>query len=263
MYTEHQLNVSQLQELHVGLVTSFALDSMHLVYLGVTRRLMSRWIKGPRPTKFSHLQLDIISGKLVNLARHVPSEFSRKPRSLHELDRWKATEFRQFLLYTSIVVLKSDFDATLYNHFLCLSTSMLLLSNSELEHHHMDYVEELLVYFVTESIDLYGENFIVYNVHNLTQIVDDVRQFGCLDGIISFLFENFLGRMKYSVRKPQFVLQQISNRLSEGYFKSKDYQTCTVVCKREHCSGYMVNAMMNMKQYKEIRLSNCVLKTRA
>ena len=87
VYTEHQLKLSPLQELHIGLVSSFVLDSMHLVYLGVTRRLMSRWIKGPRATKLSHLQLDIISSKLVQLARYIPSEFARKPRSLHELDR--------------------------------------------------------------------------------------------------------------------------------------------------------------------------------
>lgn len=175
VYTEHQLKVLPLQELHIGLVSSFVLDSMHLVYHGVTKRRMSRWIKGPKATKLSHLQLDIISGKPVQLARYIPREFARKPWSLHELDWWKATEFRQFLLYTGIVVLKSELDVTLYNNFLCLSVSMFLLSNSELVHHYIDYVEQLLVYFVNETSDLYGENFVVYNVHSLTLVVDDVE----------------------------------------------------------------------------------------
>lgn len=196
-YKSHQLDhVSPLQTLQVGLVSSFVLDSMHLVYLGVVKRLLHRWIKGPRPTKLSHLQVDIISEKLLALQPHVLSEFSRKPRSLHDIDRWKATEFRQFVLYTSLVALKSVLDEALYSNFLCLTVVIFMLSNSNLLNHYIDYAEELIAYFVDESVDLYGPSFPVYNVHSLIHIVDDARKFGCLESISSFPFENFLGRLK-------------------------------------------------------------------
>jgi len=37
----------------------------------------------------------------------MPCEFARKPRTLDEMCRWKATEFRTFLLYIGTFVIKS------------------------------------------------------------------------------------------------------------------------------------------------------------
>lgn len=91
------------------MVSQFPLDYMHLVCLGVMkRRLGSRVI-------------DDISQHLLNLKSHIPSEFARKPRSLKEIDRWKATEFRQFLLYTGPVVLAEILHPNMYKNFLLLS----------------------------------------------------------------------------------------------------------------------------------------------
>lgn len=47
VYEGHQLGVSPLNELGVGLVSGFVLDYMHLVCLGVMRKLIYLWFKGP------------------------------------------------------------------------------------------------------------------------------------------------------------------------------------------------------------------------
>jgi hypothetical protein len=97
---DHHVGPSPLTDLTLGMVTQFPLDYMHLVCLGVMRRLILLWKKGPLGTRVGANKIEIISDFLVSLRGHVPREFARKPRSLQELDRWKATEFRQFLLYT-------------------------------------------------------------------------------------------------------------------------------------------------------------------
>ena len=50
---------------------------------------------------------ELISAALEALVDFIPCDFARKPRSLAELARWKATELRQFLLYTGPAILKN------------------------------------------------------------------------------------------------------------------------------------------------------------
>ena len=75
----------------------FPLDYIHLVCLGVMKRLLLIWKEGPRPFRLAPFQLIQISGRLKNMTGLMPSEFARQPRGLDEQKRWKATELRTFL----------------------------------------------------------------------------------------------------------------------------------------------------------------------
>jgi len=59
----------------------------------------------------------------------MPKDFQRKPRGVDEVNRWKATEFRTFLLYFGHIVLKNIINKRCFNNFLCLHVSMTLLLN--------------------------------------------------------------------------------------------------------------------------------------
>ena len=47
--------------LDVGMVTQFPLDYMHLAYLGVMRRLLNIWLRGPLMFRLSSSLVDRIS----------------------------------------------------------------------------------------------------------------------------------------------------------------------------------------------------------
>jgi len=47
----------------------------------------------------------LITTRLLNLKISITCEFVRIPRGLNEVLRWKAAEFRIFILYTGPVVL--------------------------------------------------------------------------------------------------------------------------------------------------------------
>jgi len=57
--------------------------------------------------------------------------------------------------------------------------------------------------------------FLVYNIHGLTHLSDDVKVHGHLDLISGFPFENYLKQIKRMVRKPSSPLQQVIRRISE------------------------------------------------
>ena len=119
-------------------------------------------MKGPRGTcSLSQQQLGLSSTELVSINGQLPSELARQPRSLQMLDRWKATEFRQFLLYLGPLVLKDVVPRRFYKHFLSLhiAMSILLDENDEKRHAYMQYAQQLLAYFVNESTILYGNTF--------------------------------------------------------------------------------------------------------
>jgi hypothetical protein len=83
------------------------------------KRQLLLWLTGKiRDFKLSAQNKDQISFKLLQLRKAIPRLFARKSRSLDDIDRWKATEYRQFLLYTGKIVLKDILRPELYSHFM-------------------------------------------------------------------------------------------------------------------------------------------------
>ncbi len=215
--SEHHHNdiVSPLQELGITMVSSFVLDYMHLVCLGHVRRIVHLWTKGPLSSRLSASTINMISDHLESIRANLPQNFSRKPRSLREYRNWKATEYRQFLLYTGPVVLKGRLPTRLYKNFMLLSVAMRILLSPALCSEHCEYADKLLKCYVTNFGQIYGSEQLVYNTHSLIHLADDARNFGALDNVSCFPFENHLGTMKRLVRRPQGAVQQLVRRLSE------------------------------------------------
>lgn len=215
-YGDHQTGRSPLLNTPVKLVTQFPLNYMHLICLGVTRRLILLWKRGPLRCRISAQSVEEISELLVLLKGFVPQEFARKPRSLMEVDRWKATEYRQFLLYSGPVVLSRILPDEMYKNFLILSVGVhILLSPCLCKPTLINKAKVLLVNFVEHFGDLYGKDNTVYNVHSIIHVPQDAVQYGPLDNVSAFPFENYLGKLKKMIRKPSQPIQQIVRRLSE------------------------------------------------
>lgn len=84
----HHEEKSVLEKLqYLNMVDSFPLDYMHVVLLGVVRKIMrlSHEIFPPRMLREINFSLDLFK-------RYFPSEINRKSRSIFEGSRYKATE---------------------------------------------------------------------------------------------------------------------------------------------------------------------------
>ncbi len=128
------------------MVSAFPHDYMHLVCLGVMRRLIYSWMgkSNSKIGKLSSRDIIELSSCLINAHQYWPSEFNRKPSGLLEIEFWKATELRQFLLYLGPVYLKLILKKEVYRHFLLLYCGISILSSSELHETLNDRAQEFL-----------------------------------------------------------------------------------------------------------------------
>ncbi|EFN73105.1 hypothetical protein EAG_00322, partial [Camponotus floridanus] len=169
-----------------GMITNIPLDYMHLVCIGVVKKILNFWLSGPLNVRLPTRSLSSISRFLIEMRSSIPIEFVRKPRELHFLSLWKATEFRLFLLYIGPIILKNYIKKNIYKNFLTLHVAIRLLCSPDLL--HITYADSLLQHFVQSFKILYGPQHISFNIHGLIHLADDVRKFGPLDTFSAFRY---------------------------------------------------------------------------
>lgn len=101
---QHHVVHSPLAGIGIGLMSQFVLDYMHLACLGVVKRLIWLWMKGPliNNCRLASSTLKRMSDSLVSLKCYMPREFNGKCKPLCEVERWKATEYRNWASCTNI-----------------------------------------------------------------------------------------------------------------------------------------------------------------
>ena len=149
------------------------------------------------------------------MVNYSPVEFARSPRILEEYKNYKATEFRQFLLYTGPNVVEGLLKDDVYRHFLLLHIAMRILASSNISQAELFCAKQFLRLFVLHCEDIYGIEFLSYNVHGLLHVVDDVESLGPVDTYSTFPYENNMKIFGRYCRKPDLPLQQIANRIAE------------------------------------------------
>lgn len=214
---EHHISTSLVEELPIDMVNSFPLDYLHLILLGITKKLIHFWMEGNRSYKIKLSANDIsrISARIVFAGLSLPKEFSRAVRTLDLLCYFKGTELRTFLLYTGVVVLENILPQEAYSHFLLLHCAVTICVS---EHHfiYLEIAEKLFELFYNDMI-IYGVEYTSFNFHNVKHLIADVKKNGPLDKQSAFRYESELCKIKRLVRSGNKPLQQIANRLSEQF----------------------------------------------
>lgn len=209
----HRAHPSPLERLPIDMINDFPNDYMHSVCLGIVRKILFIWRDKGRA--YGIKKIHEININILRLRSFWPVDFNRKPRTFSDLENWKATEFRQFLLYVGPIVLRNVIPNYLFCNFMLLSYGISILINEDLNKNYNKYAEDLLSLFIKHSIKIYGKEFCIYNTHSLIHLPSDARVFGSLGKINCFAFENFLGSLKKMLRKPNLPLEQVVRRYQE------------------------------------------------
>lgn len=145
----HHVEHSPVLEIRprINVITSFILDFMHLCCLGIMKKLLEYWLRKHSNVRFNVKMRQELSRRMDELHSQAPSEFQRKPRSTRFVGKWKATEFRYFLLYCGPIILKRMLRTDLYNHFLLFHTSCRILCSEKLCHEYVQHAKQYLTAF--------------------------------------------------------------------------------------------------------------------
>lgn len=199
------------------MVSQIPNDSMHLLDEGVMNRMLKSIFHGPcRKLHFRNGGRELLDAIQISMSPYVPSEFERKPRSiLMELPRFKGVDFRFILNYSGCLIFKDYVGSPVYDHFMLLFTAVRFLASPATHLVNANAAQNLLDKFVEEYPEVYDPKEVVYNIHSLLHVSDDVKLYGPLYSWSAYKYENHMNEIKKLIRKPNKILPQIHNRLEE------------------------------------------------
>lgn len=257
---QHHNGYSIIEKLPVDMVQTFPFEYMHLICLGVTKKLLTLWTAGKVGVFRLPLKVkEKISKKIVVLGKQLPFEFNRKQRPLAELCRWKATELRTFLLYIGPIALKKYLPQSHYELFMCLSVAIRILAIPSQNELNISYADSLLKYFLQQYKIIFGRVNVSYNIHGLLHLAADVRNLGSLDEYSAFKFENKLGQIKKLIRKSSGLLSQVHRRLLEQSEIEVDIKTAKQGLKSSQKKSSFNFGKFRLKS-EATNKTNCVFK---
>lgn len=162
-------------------------DSMHLVYLGITRSIILHIIK--------HQLVDLPSVSLDLVSISIPASFKRKPRSLEYRLKYKASEWKAIILYYFPVFFHCE-NESLKLLLILLSTIIRILNKWKITSEDCDDAHRLITVFRRLSLQLFGESVESFTMHAFHHMPDQVRRYGALWTTSAFCFESAFYHLK-------------------------------------------------------------------
>lgn len=205
------------------------------------------------------MEVNRINRELLLYNAFKPKEIHRSIRGLDHMKFWKGTEFRSFLLYYGMVLLRKYLVEDEYMNFLrlCCATSICYIDAYE---PYRELAQKWFDDYIEGCINLYGEYSISSNVHNLTHLVNDVKQCGSLQDISAYQFENLLQTIKLKIKQKNMPLEQVTRRLIE---LSQNHNTMIRPTEeKKHAQVKYPYSLNGNQVFKEVAFSNFVLSNR-
>lgn len=227
----HQVEASPLLHIaHLDMIKDFIVaDSLHLFDHGITKKLLTGFIKGKLgniDAKWCGDQIEITSKYLVSIKPPLEIRNQHLIRDLSSIGKWKGIEYHNFALYVGIIVLNGNLPDYLYKHYLLYFCAYTIISSKRHLLSLSVVAEMCLKLFVERFKEIYGSHHFTMNLHNLLHVMEDVKRFGAINTFSTYPFEAHLFQIKRWLRSGNLPLSQIANRLIESELVKKDSSDC-------------------------------------
>uniref|UniRef100_A0ABD2W0S5 DUF4806 domain-containing protein n=1 Tax=Trichogramma kaykai TaxID=54128 RepID=A0ABD2W0S5_9HYME len=263
----HQPNiVSPLTKLpNFDPVKQVFLESMHLLYQGVMKMIISMFIEPGNNNKLSKNNRNDLKVELSRMSAGILVEFERKTFNLDNFGYWKATQFRFFAGYTAPFIFKKYVSIEKYQHLMLFLVSTRILNSKPLVEKYHAFAREYLRLFFELTPHVYGPGTQVMNFHNLIHVTDDVLEMKApLSTFSAFPFENCLGKIKKLIRSSKNPLAQVTRRLHEIQELNNSLVTRNILknqCLRITTREWKIS-QNDYEESSQIKLGNLVIKNK-
>ncbi|KAK3925530.1 ADP,ATP carrier protein 1 [Frankliniella fusca] len=150
----------------------------------------------------------------VAVKQSVEDFVQRLPLGVDKLVYWKASLYRNFLLYFSLPTLNGLMKDVYFHHFVLFVDAISLLNGSSVSEIDILKADGLLQQFCEEFEKLYGVRNMTFNLHLLRHIPECVRRLGPLWAFNCFLFEDLNGRLAAMVHGTNHACLQVARSLT-------------------------------------------------
>ena len=193
------------QILTCDIVWSLPIDYLHATLLGVVKQLHKFWKKLLSKADYAKIKERMSHVKLSK-------SLSRSLRSLDYASKYKALEWKLWLLFVSVPCLEGILEADKFHSYLLLVDSIFTLLKEAIPVKELKDKDYELLKFVGECELFYGKQFLTFNTHILRHYVDSVRKTGPLWANSAFPFESAIGKFIQQINAPNGCLKQIATK---------------------------------------------------
>lgn len=154
----------------------------------------------------------MVDEKIRNVKSH--SFAQRALRSLVEIKFWKGSEYKLFMSYYLVILLKNVLEEPYFKHHCLLISGISLLSQDSLSPHQIQAASLLLNSYVSDYARLYPLRYLGLNVHQLIHLRDCVIEIGLLWMYSCFFLENFNGKINKFFHGTHHIALQICSTVT-------------------------------------------------
>ncbi|CAF4238175.1 unnamed protein product [Rotaria socialis] len=192
----------------------FMSDSLHTVYGGAMKKLLSLWFDRKWCTKEKPWTIESKISDINEILKSFssPSTSVRIPRDLKVHNKYKASEYRSMLLIF-YPIFQDILPNKYYDHLKLLVFALHIGENREIEKKDLVTMDLLLKEHVKQFDFFYGERHCVNTIHSIVHCAETVRDYGPLQCYSTFNYESILGAITSTIHGSRKQDREIFNNM--------------------------------------------------
>lgn len=162
---------------------------MHSVLEGVMKRFFKIWFSDTLSAEEGSLKgyIEQINERVLKV--RPPSFVPTALRDISLWKMWRAKEFLIFFIYYSLPVFHGYMSQERYLNLIKFVISIEYLLKRKLDRNNLEIVRKIILDFVEELEEIYSRRIMLSGFHELLHLVDCTLDFGPLNNINAFQFE--------------------------------------------------------------------------